>query len=625
MTINAQLSITYLGSKEPSYIDEEVAMPSADGSSTLRAVTDHITSPPVLAVTSLSESIQHVTIQCLGTASGHKQVIDLAPNETLLLRPCHAPISHFADFQTLQSNAEGEKPDTEERASVSHGPLGIALSSDAKPGSFAAFALARHEANGEHFFSSIQFTDPKMLMSANTVFTGVPVGTASALPDGAFLPRLSVANFSNRDQRVRVKYATTASGTPDAKEIMSVVIPAGSTREIALEGLSGSPDLQNSFIVSSDGTPGDIVAKLVSTSEGRLHEVELLGKDKKEQQDGGGHPWSLEEGTDSILLLFNHTGKQQEFTVGISSGSILWQKVFTLKPMETKSVSFAALVRDRIKDDAGRVMPEDVTSGNVVWFTPDPEEGLGRLLEANRSTAMARNFSCGYYIVLCGASFNPFTTLWSFLDTAVPFGSVSGRSCTAWGPNMCYGDQYGSGGGSSYGWSSYDSGIASISGSSTGSSVNTYGAGAGQTYVNGTVYSQYCAQSSGGGATVLPTLRITNLSLSPTTLNSTGSVTLTVQMQLLGAVASGTHDVNVNISTAYTDPPGIGVHYDATTKIIHITSTTTSPVEQTFTITPGTSFSSGKVYISGSLTTSDTGISIKEPTNGQTMLTTTNP
>jgi hypothetical protein len=126
--------------------------------------------------------------------------------------------------------------------------------------------------------------------------------------------------------------------------------------------------------------------------------------------------------------------------------------------MQTKSLSFTELIHKKIKDDNGKVLPESVTSGNVVWFTPDPEEGKGRLLQSNRNTAMARNFSCGYYIVLCGDGFSPIVTTWEVAQIA-SFASVNGVSCTAWGPNMCSGDQWGSGGGTGYSWSSSNPGV----------------------------------------------------------------------------------------------------------------------------------------------------------------------
>lgn len=296
-------------------------------------------------------------------------------------------------------------------------------------------------------------------------------------------------------------------------EVASLTLAPGAAREEILGGLAGNPDLRNSFLVRSDSAAGDVVAKLVSASESRLHEVELLGKDEKDQENGGGHPWSLEGGTDSVLLLllFNHTNRPQSYNLAIASGAILWQKLLTIPPFQTEAFSFRQLVAGQVPDDKGRKLSVDVTQGSVSWWTPNPEQGRGRLLQVNRDTAMARNFSCGYNIVLCGAQFLPDVVLWG-LGYVSSFGQVEGNTCTAWGPNMCSGDQYGTGGGYNYGWSSYNTGVITISGSSNNSSVNTYGAGVGSAYQNGQVTSTYCQENSGGTGTVL------QLSQSPPTV-----------------------------------------------------------------------------------------------------------
>src|SRR6266487_601888 len=66
MSIGAQLSMTYQASSDPNYIDEEAAMPSADGSQVLRGVADRAQGSPLIAISSLSEMSQQVLVECLG-------------------------------------------------------------------------------------------------------------------------------------------------------------------------------------------------------------------------------------------------------------------------------------------------------------------------------------------------------------------------------------------------------------------------------------------------------------------------------------------------------------------------------------------------------------------------------
>jgi hypothetical protein len=145
-----------------------------------------------------------------------------------------------------------------------------------------------------------------MIKSSSFVFSGVPVGTATALPEGKYVPQLALSNFSNVPAHVRILYATThAAG--GVREIKRVFIPPAASMLVRLSDLSGDPDLRNSFVVTSDQAPGGVIANLVSTSKSRLPEVELLAKDEEDPENGGNHPWNLERGTESTLLLFNHS------------------------------------------------------------------------------------------------------------------------------------------------------------------------------------------------------------------------------------------------------------------------------------------------------------------------------
>ena len=64
--------------------------------------------------------------------------------------------------------------------------------------------------------------------------------------------------------------------------------------------------------------------------------VELQAKDNDSPQNGGGHPWSIEPGTTSTVLLFNHsTNGPKRFNVNIGSGAQTWQRSYQLAFMET--------------------------------------------------------------------------------------------------------------------------------------------------------------------------------------------------------------------------------------------------------------------------------------------------
>jgi hypothetical protein len=272
MPIAAQLSITYLRGRQPSYIDEEVSMPSAEGSQVLRAIADDDQGSPLVAIASLSDLVQHVLVECIDEhAKRFLKSVHLLANETLLTEACSDRTIHGGDFDAVNGPASDGL----------HGPTGISLTSDAMPGSFAAFGLARHKKHGDDHFSAVTFADPKMLSSGTSAFTGVPIGPTSFLPEGNYVPRLCLANFSMADAHVSVRYAHTSGSSANVQDLKSILVPAGHTKAVEYRDLPGDPELRSSFLVSSDAKPGNLLARLASRSDSNLREAELLGKRRK--------------------------------------------------------------------------------------------------------------------------------------------------------------------------------------------------------------------------------------------------------------------------------------------------------------------------------------------------------
>ena len=521
-SIAAAMSMTYSGSADPNYIDEEISMPKAEGSQALEGVADRANGSPVVAISSVSGSAQHINVQCIGERGViASNQVDLGGGMTIISDVCSGRDVHGTDFHAVLGRDDD----------ASHGPLGIKLTSDAMPGSFAAFALAPHRESGDHFFSSVLFTDPMMTNSPNTVFTGIPVGSANLLPDGNYTPRISLTNFSTAEIHAQIEFARTFGETPQSVEVGSLTIPAGTSRELVLKGIEGDPGLQNSFVLRSDGAPGALMAKLVSASESRLHEVELQAKDASDVENAGNHPWSIEANTESTLLLFNHSASPQNFDIWIAGGNIQWQKTYKLAPMQTKAIGIREIVENQLKDDKGKMLPKTVQSGEINWMDVNPNKGSGRLLQSDRSAGMARNFSCGYSGLLCGSNV---TIYQSYLPdgTVIDYADIVPITCTSGTQNACSGQRTGSGGSFSYSWSSGTPSVASISGSSISSNVNLLGVSLGTSNVNGQVRSQYCMSGGGGPvSTICSIAKLIPSIFNPTNCNG-GANTGVIQAQL---------------------------------------------------------------------------------------------
>ena len=400
--ILSSLAMMYTSSQEPNFIDEKLALPTSASSQTLRGVADKGEGSPLVAITSLANEAQHIAIQCLGpNGLSFSKTITLAAGQSILTESCSNRTSSVADIETSQqAGTDATRPAT-----------GITLTSDGAPGSFAAFGLASHQKSGSKFFSSVTFTDPKVWLSANSMFGGVPVGTTTELGGGNYVPALSLANFSSKAAHVTIQYAETSEGASSTHDIQSITVPPGQTRDLVLDNLQGDPDLQNSFLVLSDASPGDLLTKLISVTPLRPGEVEMLGKDQLDRENVGTQPWSIEDGTESTLLLFNHSNAPQTFHVLISGGTSIWQKDYELQSMETEGINIGDLIANKTKDDSGKTIPADATSGEVTWVIGLHGVGRGRILQSNATTGMARSFSCGGYATIASANWNSEATL----------------------------------------------------------------------------------------------------------------------------------------------------------------------------------------------------------------------
>lgn len=505
MLILGQLSITNRTSKQPNYIDEEVAMPSSEGSQTLRAVADSGEGSPLVAVTNLSEAGQHVTIRCFAQRGENlSKSVHLLAGETLLTEACSGRTINGAVIESFFPR-ESEGP---------HGPVGISLATDGMAGSIAAFGLQSHKKGDNHFFSNVTFIDPKMLMSPATVFDGVPVGPSNLLSAGNYVPELFLTNFSAKALQVNVQYAQSSGTTPATKQLAAFSIPASSSKKVTFDDLQGDPQLQNSFLVTSTGGPGDVLAKLVSKNDSAPDAVELLGKDAQDMNNGGSNPWSIGGDSESTLLFFNHDQAPQIFNVLIASADgTQWDKDFKLAPMETRAISIGDIVQNAVKDDKGKTLPKTAVSGQISWWTVGSASGpgTGRLLQSSRASGMARSFACGCPYVLCGRIFDIIEAYLLQGDTLAPLDQLIPIICLYKTGTHCSGTTTSNSSSRAlqYSWTA-DGTYVQVSGSSTNYSVGGYGASAGTGSTNGTVSATYnqppqvCTFSGSGSTPVVP-------------------------------------------------------------------------------------------------------------------------
>ncbi len=514
MAVAAQLSITGSGINAGQHLEEEftsAAAGSVGEMGALRAAGGPYQGTPVVAIQNLTGSRQSATATCVSDQGATRDLrVVIQAHAVGLVEPCAA---HTDPGQFDLADALAADP-----GAPRHGPFGVTVSGENGPPAIAAFGFSWRGTSGGPAMSSQNFIDSGLLRSGNIVFTGVPIGSIPGASGAVFTPELSLTNSGPVARKANVLFARTDPSGVNTSEVASIDIEPRTSVTVPLPALPGEPDLRDSFLIRSDGAPGDMAAELASVASPGATIVEQIGKDQETLENGGAHPWNISNGQEAILLLFNHSASAKYFNVKIGNGAVLWQDAWQLMPMETRAIRIRDLIDGQVADHLGERLPRSLSSGELSWFTPNPSEGKGRLLEIDpvsgdiaSNRTLARSFSCGYNFVICGA----------YLETGAitfPYGAASSPSylgavvpdiCLAFDPTACSGQSYGQGGsGYTYNWYSNAPSIANVYGSASAPTAEFWGSAVGAGSATGQVQSQYCSKSGGGELTVTPTVNI---------------------------------------------------------------------------------------------------------------------
>lgn len=341
----------------------------------------------------------------------------------------------------------------------------IRIQHNGRPGDVLALGYGRSSAAGSS--SVVRFLDPGTWKSKSIAWSGVPIGETTSLSSGPFRTILVVANFSQKPRPISASLFTTSDDEVRELPLASWSLAPSSISEIEVPNHLGADLLQNSIVLTYDGIRGEISADVISLNAVSGQIVQNAAKDPNSGENAGGHPWIREENTDSSLILFNPDKAVHDILVKIPiTSSKAWDKIYTLKAGETKNIDLAELVRDGVPDANGKRLPFD-HQDEITWFTSQAGSGIGRLLQSNKRALLARNFSCGNYVVLCGNLLqNDFAGLvYGFTGY---LGSSVAQFCTSYNPTTCGGQHYGGGSGmTTYSWTTSNSGVAALNGSQT--------------------------------------------------------------------------------------------------------------------------------------------------------------
>ncbi len=621
MAIAAQLSLTLHNQARDSYFEEEFVMAGMSGSSSmresfeeepklrhLRASTLSKSGSPVVALVNTGAQSRKSLLTCVsGVGAMTTASIELNPNEFRLIRPCSQGAKSVV-FPESEKDLGSEAGGTDSQA------VGVDISTYDPPGEVLAYGLAMASGGEQDDMLALNFKDSSILKSSEMVFLGVPAGSADSLPSAVFSPEAYLSNFGSSPAHVQIRQSYMVGDTPLTNTVADITVPPYSAKRVKIQAEQGAFDLRNSFVISSDQAPAVVDCNLTSRG-GAYGAFQLIGKDKR-SENGGGHPWTIENGEDATLLLFNHAQESHVFTVNMWASGKHWQKLYTLAAKETKAININRVISEREKGEDDEILPPTATSGDVSWFTADPVQGVGRLLISSKTTGLARNFSCGYNLVLCGAGFYTYDISFNYFNTGT-LGPVYGRLCTAWSPTACYGDSYGRGGGSSYRWTSQNPSIAPVSGPGTSAGGLFFGQLPGTAGGQGQISNQYCQAAQNGTAVVLPVIQISSVTANPTSIfasiPSKNTTTIEVQLYFEGKPTSNDpHTITVGLASYRTTPGGNNITYEGE-KSVDFTYLSKSPISVYFTASADAQTATGNVVVSAVARPDNEKVTVKLP------------
>lgn len=573
--IAAQLSLTYHDTSVALHTEEEFLMPNASISAEYRGVAINTIGNPFIALKNTSPRTLQVALKCFPEGGQPSAVsVKLQPGVLQLVAGC-GQLSANDGIDSLLRSSGGQKE---------KGSFGILITSDANQDELSVFGFSWSHLPSRTL-TSILFASPGELRSSDTGFAGVAIGNTPTLGAEPYSPLLALTNFSDSAVEVSITAAFTRAPSTPNTEVTRFNIDPFATRTVTLDTRGADPQLQNSILVQSPVSPGLVAAKLVSATTANAPAVEYQPKDPQQLENSGLHPWSIENGLQSRLLLFNFTVQDQYFNVKIYSGDKPWQKALLLKSMETRAVDIGKIVRIQEKDDYGLTLAKAIVTGELQWSTPGRYKGIGRLLVSGSTQHLARNFSCGGCMLMCKqVLINSPSSLYFYIGGVESFGNGVPRLCNSADCQTCT-SVYSSSGGSgySYYWSSQNTSIASVNGANNGVSASFLGTGVGGTYGEVDISDGICDGFADGTVNVGP--KISSIDPNPIMIGTTNG-TLTIsgqgfgsspQVTLPSGITSGgqsstdTQIVLTGVNVAYTATVG---NNTLTVKNINSTSAT---------------------------------------------------
>jgi hypothetical protein len=261
------------------------------------------------------------------------------------------------------------------------------------------------------FSSTLNFMDPSLQQASALHASGLPIGMPSKdspyAGTGVFIPHVIVRNLTAAPQSLRITVEYPGERDPQQTVLASVPLGPYSTNDISLDsglGMLPLPLAYCSIRIEYSGAPGSAIAEVSSIEEkGDLVIDSRLANEGDGWAGSGGHPWHLDNETESVLFLTNMSDQTARIGFQVQGGGVHYYLTdLSLKPHETKPIDLRKL-RDAQKPDfRGSLIPANATDGSVLWVRLDGVPVMGRLVVLQRHKGVASSYRCS----MCNCGLN---------------------------------------------------------------------------------------------------------------------------------------------------------------------------------------------------------------------------
>jgi hypothetical protein len=274
------------------------------------------------------------------------------------------------------------------------------------------------------YSSAFTMSDPGNLRSSTLAGVNFRAGKpdpSEAFPEGTtFRSPLLLANVGAKPVNAKISVDYTiqekAKATPvDPKNapptedkfstasVKQLTIAPGDVQRIELSdelnALGVTGHLEEAGVdIAYDGAPGSLIGQLTSSNETGDYSFEVPIKDPADPSAmvEAVYPWTIENGTDTVLHLKNTTEKSVDALAVIEfpgGGSYNLPHV-ALEPHQSIAIDIQKLKNSKKPDLLKQAFPADAMHGQLAWHQETPSSMIGRAEQTNVKDGIARSFSC---------------------------------------------------------------------------------------------------------------------------------------------------------------------------------------------------------------------------------------